>query len=260
MIEFPRPSLPPKVASSVFVEDSLAVCEWCSPKSFRVEAGLAWLTEQAAKGNSNQHFWWIGKGFGEAAAAFSLLKSSLTPGSFTVPSRASALVLINGATIVFKSGEVATTLYADNVHAAVMDLAIHIPEKSYEALSETLANTHGKARILSTVAENSNWFHQLARRVETDLALGTYSRFTAFDAREYGLIGDDSIEHARATLPDHLFRALYLADPYDDRVESAYRAGDPRLMSDAELAIIASLDPLSLSSISDEELQQLAAA
>lgn len=266
-IEFPRPSLPPKVADAVFTPAQLAVAEWMSPKSFRVEAGLAWLTERAFGGKPGQNFWWIGESFTAASAALAILKSSLTPGSFTVPNRVPAIVLLNSATIWFRPGDNPNVLFSDSVFAVVVDNAIHVPERSWAALSETMANTHAPARIISTVGNQSNWFNQFARKIEVQVAgqsersaaerTVAYSRFTALDALEYGLLSQADIDVAGATLPSHLFRALYLAEPYDDRVESAHRIGDPRLMSDAELAIIAGLDPVTIGEVPNEDLLRL---
>lgn len=224
-----------------------------------MESGLAWLTEQALSGNLDQNFFWIGPDYGACATAQNLLKSALTPGSYTIPNRSTAIVLINGVVVSFRNADNTNTLYSDSVFAMVVDQAIHISDRAWKAIGETLANTHAPARILSTVAAKDNWFNELARRAETQqTAELAWYRFTALDALEEGLIKQSDIDYARATLPDHIFRALYLAQPYDDRIEAAHKAGDPKLMSDQELAIIANLDPEKIASISDEVLSRLA--
>lgn len=247
MIEFPRPELPSRVAETVFNSSKLHVVEWMGPKSFRVEAGLAWLTERAFEGNQDQEFWWIGPDYGSGASANALLRSALTSGSYTVPGRSLSLTLINGATISFKNAELPNTLHSDRCMAAIIDRAVDIPERSWLAIRDTIATTLAPARIISTVAGKDNWFNELARRAEAaeDNSIG-YSRFSCLDAIEEELLTQADIDYARATLPDHSFRALYLAQPYDDRVESAHRARDPKLLTDAELAIIAGLDPTTL--------------
>lgn len=188
-----------------------------------------------------------------------ILKKALTEGSYTQVSRAAALVLLNGATIWFRSAENIASLYSDSVSAAVIDNATQIPEKAWLALRETLANTRAPVRIISTVAGRDNWFNEMARRVETEPEPElNYAKFSALDAIEEGIMSSADLEYARATLPDHIFRAMYLCEPYDDRVEAAHRAADPRMMTDEELAIIAGLDPSVISSISDETLETIA--
>ena len=260
MIEFPRPELPAKASAAVFTSARLGIAEWASPKSFRVETGLAWLAEQAFLGKQDQNFWWVGPDFSSCANAMTLLRSALSPGSYAVPGRQAAMIFPNGAILWFRSGENTSALYSDSTYAAVVDNAIHLPEKSWQALRETLANTRAPARLISTVAGRDNWFNALARQAERGEAPDTtYARFTALDLLEEGLLTQADLDYARATLPDHIFRALYLAQPYDDRIEAAHKASDPKLMTDAELAIIAGLDPAELLRISDEVLHRICA-
>jgi hypothetical protein len=262
LIEFSQPNLPDKIAQSVFNDASIAACEWCSPRSFRLEAGLAWLASRAFVGEKDQQFWFIGPDFGACVSAMNTLKGALTPGSFTPAQRAPAFNLINGSSLFFKSAENINALFADAVFAAVIDQAIHVPEKAWSALQRTFANTHTPLRVLSTVAGRANWFYDFARQVERDNTSEPeryfFSRFSCYDALEAELIEQEDIDYARATLPDHVFRALYLAEAYDDRIEAAHKAADARLMTDTELAIIANIDPNELDAISDEELASLA--
>lgn len=259
MIEFPRPALPAKIAAPLFSPSRLAIFEWLSPKSFRVESGLAWLIEKAFAGTRDQNFWWVGPDFSACNIAQTILRSGLTPGSFTIPGRAPATVLINGATIHFRNADNIGLLYSDSVFACVVDQAVLIHEKAWSALRDTLANTRAPVRIISTVAGRDNWFHNLARRAESgDEKDLIYTRFNALDALEEDILSQDDIDYARASLPDHVFRALYLAQPYDDRIESAYKANDPKLMTDAELAIIAGLDPQTIGDVSSSFLEELA--
>lgn len=262
MIEFPKPQLPDLVSAAVFVDATIAVAEWCSPKSFRLESGLAWLASRAFTGEKDQQFWWIGPDFGSCVNAMNTLKGALTPGSFSPAPRAPAFNLINGAVMSFKSAENINALFADAVFAATIDEAIHVPAKAWEALQRTFANAHTPLRILSTVAGRNNWWYEFARHVENesqnDSARFHYSRYSALEAVEDGVLEEPDIEYARATLPNHVFRALYLAEAYDDRIEAAHKAADVRLMSDTELCIIANIDPHEIDFISDEELSTLA--
>ena len=219
---------------------------------------MAWLVERAFGGLKDQNFWWIGPNYAAVMTGLQILKSALTVGSYTQLARSSAMVLINGATIWFKSSESVYSLYSDSVSAAVVDNAVHIPEKSWEALRETLVNSQSPTRIVSTVAGRDNWFNLLARKAESEPTnqIG-YSKFTSLDALFHNIISSDSISVAQSTLPSHIFRAMYLCEPYDDRVEAAQKAQDPRLMTDEELAIVAGLDPTMIATIDDPVLESI---
>jgi hypothetical protein len=261
LLELSKPNLPARVNDTVFVDATIAVAEWCSPKSFRLEAGLAWLASLAFVADKDAQFWWIGPDFGSCVNAMDALRSALTPGSFSPAPRAAEFKLINGASLVFKNAENPNTLFADAVSAAVIDQAFNVTDKAWIALQRTFANAHTTLRTLSTVSSRSNWFYDFARQVERDNLTEPdrycFSRFTALDALEIGLISKEDIDYAKATLPDHIYRALYLAEAYDDRIEAAHKAADASLMTDTELAIIANIDPEILDSVSDEELRKL---
>lgn len=182
----------------------------------------------------------------------------MTAGAYATIPRSMTLSLISGATISFRSAENHPSLFADNVAAMVIDNAALMVEKSWLALRETLANTSAPARIISTVANRSNWFNEIARRAEADPTPDfVHFRFTALDAIAEGILTVSDLDQARLTLPDHIFRSMYLCEPYDDRVEAAHRAADPRLMTDEELAIIAGFDPAAIASIPDADLERL---
>lgn len=262
MIEFSKPTFPDKIEQIVYNDALIVVSEWCSPKTFRLEAGLAWLASLAFLGAKDEQFWFISPDFGSSVAAMNALKGALTPGSFVPAQRAPAFNLINGASLVFKSSENTNALYADSVRAAVIDQAINVPEKAWSALQRTFANAQTPLRVLSTVAGKANWFYEFARQAESGNGSAPdryyFSRFSCYDALEAEILDQSDIDYAQATLPNHVFRALYLAEAYDDRVEAASRAADPKLMTDAELAMLANIDPEMLDMISDEELASLA--
>lgn len=258
-IEFPRPELPLKIERVLFGDVRTVVAEWCSPKSLRVESGLAWLAERAYTGAKDQNFWWIGPDYGATMGSLGLFKNAMTSGSYTQLTRSTAVLTIAGTTIRFISAENTSALYSDSVFAAVIDQAAKIPESAWYALRETLANTRAPVRIISTVEGRANWFNALARQAEAEPSEHqAWLRYNALDAIADGLMTSDDLDYARATLPDHIFRAMYLAEPYDDRIEAAHRATDPKLMTDEELAIIANIDPARLNEIADETLAALA--
>jgi hypothetical protein len=66
------------------------------------------------------------------------------------------------------------------------------------------------------VKGRKNFFYKLARRAEGGEPDMHYARITAYDAVEAGVLDKEEIEDAQRTLPDHVFRELYLAEPADD--------------------------------------------
>lgn len=241
---FDRPNFPGKIPALIYSPARLMVIEWCSPKSFRVEAELSWLIEQAIVGSADQQFWFVAPDYTSAIEALTLLKTILPPGSFESLPRAQGIQLINGASISFRSAENPPSLVSNTVYALVADNAAKMREQSWAVIQETITNTTAKARIVSTVSNTSTWFNTLARSAELDggSLLWTGGKFTALDAIEAKILSKSDIENARSTIQPHIFRAMYLCQPYDDRVENAAKQNDPRLMTDEELALIAGID------------------
>jgi hypothetical protein len=81
----------------------------------------------------------------------------------------------------------------------------------------TLTATRGPIRIIGNVKGRKNWFYELARRAEAGVSPNMhYSKITADDAVEAGVLDAEEIEDARQNLPEWIFRELYFAEPGDD--------------------------------------------
>jgi hypothetical protein len=122
-----------------------------------------------------------------------------------------------GVTIWFKSGEKPDNLFGEDVRAVVIDEASRLREDAYHAIRTVITATRGRVRAIGNVKGRRNWFYQLARKAEQvhHPDMGVH-KLTAHDAVEAGVLADDEIEAARAELPEHVFRELYLAEPSDD--------------------------------------------
>ena len=121
-----------------------------------------------------------------------------------------------GVTIWFKSGEKPDNLYGEDVFAVVIDEASRLREEAWHAVRTVVTATRAPIRMIGNVKGRRNWFYQMARRAE--LCDGEYGvhKMTAYDAIEAGVLAEAEIESARAELPEHVFRELYLAEPSDD--------------------------------------------
>ncbi len=100
--------------------------------------------------------------------------------------------------------------------SCVIDEATRVREESWHAVRSTLTATRAPVRIIGNVKGRSNWVFPLARDAERGREGWHYARLTAYDAVEGGVLDAAEIADARDTLPDHVFRELYLAEPSDD--------------------------------------------
>jgi hypothetical protein len=108
------------------------------------------------------------------------------------------------------------SLYGEDVYACVIDEASRCREESWHAIRSTLTATRGPIRIIGNVKGRKNWFFQLARLAEQGMPNFAYHKLTAWDAASAGVLADEEIRSAKAMLPEHVFKELYLAEPSDD--------------------------------------------
>lgn len=216
-LTFTRPYLYDKQLEAIFCPERWSYIE-ASTKSGKTVGCIAWLIEQAFLGQENQNFWWVAPVFPQADIAFRRIKSSLTKGSFTAfTTPQPRVVLINGASIWIKSADNPDSLYGEDVYAAVMDEASRAKEEAHHALRSTLTATRGKCRYIGNVKGRKNWFYHLSRRAEKhELPDAHYARITATDAVAAGVLDAEEIEDARRTLPEFVFKELYMAEAADD--------------------------------------------
>ncbi len=119
---------------------------------------------------------------------------------------------------------------------AVNGFLVHnCKEEAWYAVRSTLTQTRGPVRIIGNVKGRRNWAYQLARRAEAGEPGYRYTKITALDAVAAGVLAQSEIDDARQTLPDAVFKELYMCIPSDD-------GGNPFGLA----AIAAQVAPLSL--------------
>lgn len=217
MLTYTRPKLYEKQERAFFNPKRYSFIE-ASTKAGKTVAAIAWILEQALAGERGQNFWWVAPITEQSKIAYTRIKNGLTPGTFT-PREAPTptITLINGATIVFKSGDNPDSLYGEDVYGGVVDEASRCKEESWHALRSTLTATQGPVRIIGNVKGRKNWFFRLARIAESGRRDNMfYEKITVLDAIAAGVIPQSEVEDARATLPEAVFRELYMAEPSDD--------------------------------------------
>lgn len=216
MPAYTRPYMYPKQLEAMFCSERYGLIE-ASTKSGKTVAAIAWIVEKAFEGKKGQNFWWVAPGYNQAEIAYRRIKQSLTKGSFTAFDTPTPRILtMAGTWIWFKSADNPDALYGEDVYAAIIDEASRVSEGSWHAVRSTLTATRGPARIIGNVKGRQNWFYALARLAENGTPNMHYSKITADDAVEGGVLASEEIEDARRTLPEKIFRELYFAEPGDD--------------------------------------------
>jgi hypothetical protein len=213
-----RPRLYPQQEAALFNDARYALCE-ATTKSGKTVAAMAWLLEQALvhRGGPGRNFWWISPIFAQAKIPFRRMKRGLPREAYLANESELTLTLPNGAVLWFKGGDHPDSLYGEDVHAAVLDEASRVREDSWHAVRSTLTATRGPVRLIGNVKGRRNWFYRLARRAEAGESGMAYAKITAHDAVAAGVLAAEEVEDARRTLPESVFKELYLAEPSDDQ-------------------------------------------
>lgn len=215
IIEYERPWLYPKQQEAIFNDKRYSIIE-ASTKAGKTIGCIAWLLEQALFGKQSQNFWWVAPIFPQAKIAFRRLKEGLPRNLYSANESELKITLLNGAVIWFKGADKPDSLYGEDVYAAVIDEASRVKENSWHAIRSTLTATKGKLRIIGNVKGRSSWYYLLARKAQAGNSEMFYTKITAYDAVEAGILDKEEIEDAKKLLPEHVFRELYLAEPADD--------------------------------------------
>jgi hypothetical protein len=216
VISYERPPLKPYQLKAFFHKERYSEIE-ASTKSGKTHGGIAWLNEQAAIGGApGRNYWWVAPSYIQAGIAYRRLKLALPPGLCKYNDGNLTVLYPNGAMIWFKSGEKPDTLFGEDVYAAVIDEASRLRADAFYAVRSTVTKTKGKIRMIGNVKGRRNWFYHLCRKAEAGEPGHVYSKITAADAIKAGVLSKDEVEDAQRTLPENVFRELFLAEPSDD--------------------------------------------
>lgn len=232
---YERPPLVQYQLDALFSDHRYAWIE-ASTKSGKTHGSIAWLTEQAfIRGARGRQFWWVAPVYSQAEIAYERTARAI-PRDLRKPNDSKlTLTLPHKAVLAFKSGEKPDNLYGEDVHAGVEDEASRLREESHHAIRSTLTKTRGPLRIIGNVKGRKNWFYHGCRKAEAKEPGHHFARISALDAVKAGIIDAAEVEDARRTLPENVFRELYMAEPSED-------GGNPFGIS----AIRARIMPLSL--------------
>ena len=214
-LNYRRPNLYPKQHDAIFCKERYGLIE-ASTKAGKTVGCIAWLYEQAYTGRAGRNYWWVAPIYGQATIAYTRLKRTLPSAVHRFNDSKLTITLPNQTVIWFKGADNPDSLFGDDVYAAVCDEASRWKEESWHAVRSTLTQTRGPVRLIGNVKGRRNFFYQLARRAEAGEPDMHFAKITAYDAVAAGVLAAEEIEDARRTLPDAVFRELYLAEPSDD--------------------------------------------
>ena len=166
-------------------------------------------------GAPGRNYWWVAPIRRTARIAFKRLKLFLPRDTFEANETERTISLLNGSTLSFLGAENPDSLYGEDVYAAVIDEASRVKAESWYAVRTTLTATEGPVRIIGNVKGRRNWVYKLARKAEAGAPGFHYAKLTVWDAVAAGIFSPAEAEDARDTLPDAVFRELYLAEAAD---------------------------------------------
>jgi len=214
------PTLYPKQAEAIWSPARYTIIE-ASTKCGKTAGCLVWLIAMCWKGRQGHNFWWVAPIFPQAKIVFRrikrmLLKSDPQQKVWEANEGEMWIGLINGARMWFKGADKPDSLYGEDVYGAVIDEASRVKEEAWHAVRSTLTSTGGSLKIIGNVRGRKNWAYRLAQRAKSGQPNMAYFKLTAYDAVDGGVLPLAEVEDAKAILPDHVFRELYLAEPSDD--------------------------------------------
>lgn len=215
---YERPFLYDKQEAVFFNDQRYSYCE-ASTKAGKTHGCIVWIVEKALlEGGLGKNYWWVAPVRDQAKIAFRRIVNASPPEMIRKNESELYIEFPNKARIYFKSGEKPDNLYGEDVYGAVLDEASRCRYDSWIALRSTLTATRGQVRLIANVIGKNNWFYIECRAVERGRSNSFYSKITAFDAVDAGVLDKEEIEDARDLYkkrPD-VFAQLYMAEAVDD--------------------------------------------
>jgi phage FluMu gp28-like protein len=215
-ITYNRPFLYPKQEAALFCEERFSAVE-ASTKSGKTVGCIAWILEQAMKGGRGHNYWWVAPIYGQAHIAYTRMRDGLPDSLYIARESDLTITLVNGSVIWFKTADKPNHLYGEDVYGCVLDEASRMKEDSWIAIRTTVSATRAPVRIIGNVKGRKNWFYRFCRRAEGGAAGRRYSRLTADDAIEAGILDREEVEDAALDMPEGAYRELFYAEAADDQ-------------------------------------------
>ena len=202
---------------AAFFGPSRVSCVEASTKAGKSVGALCWiLANCVTMGGSHC---WIAPVYTQARVMYRRLQRILARAGTAiraVPHDTEMRIAVHEGVIWFKGSDRPDTIYGSDYRSVVIDEASRCREEAYHAALSTTTATDGAMRCVGNVKGRGNWFYGLCRRAEQGAAGMSHHRITAVDAMEAGVIRPETLAQARAILPEHVYRELYMCEPSDD--------------------------------------------
>lgn len=173
--------------------------------------------KQAITVRPGMNYWWVAPVSSQAKIAFRRMKRYISPADLITVNNTELSITIKplGTVITFKSADNPDSLYGDDVYACVIDEASRMKKEAWTAVFSTLTATGGTCKIIGNVKGDDTWFYDLSRQAESGTKKNwAYFKLTAADAVSAGVLKQEVIDEAEATLPTGVFLELFFAIPF----------------------------------------------
>lgn len=218
-LELPKPY--PKQREAIWADARIAIIE-AGTKNGKTVGCMLWMLDRLLNhGAAGRNYWWVAPVYPQAKIAYRrikrLLKTSGFPHQYWQSHDTDLTISVPGCgTIWFKSAEKPDNLYGEDVYAAVIDEASRMREDAWFAIQSTVTATRAPIRIIGNVKGRGNWFYKVGLQARQGDKSMHYAKLTCWDAVAAGILSREEVEERERTLPPHVFRQLYLAEPADD--------------------------------------------
>jgi len=213
------PDLAQYQIDALFCPERFAFVE-ATTKAGKTAGCIAWILWQLHEAPPNSVLRWIAPVYKQAQIAYdrirNILRVGAPPEADWEAKKHDMEIVIESRRIQFKGGDDPDGLFGEDVFAAVIDEASRCKDGVWVAVRSTLTATNGPARLIGNVKGRKNWAYKLGQQAKSGMPGWKYSKITALDAIDAGIISKEEVEAARAELPEIVFRELYLAEPADD--------------------------------------------
>lgn len=191
--------------------------------------------------------WWIAPTTDVSRIAYKRAKKMLAQAKVkvTLNDTRQEITFLNGSLWRFRGSENEDSLYGEDVYSVVIDEASRCKPHTWAAARSLVTSTGGKIRAIGNVRGKRNWFYRLARKANAAMRMAQrdrrksifrYTKLTAYDAVKGGVLPASEIEDARQTLPEDIFKALFLAIANDDGLNPF----GPEFLEQAKQAVLSS--------------------
>lgn len=222
-IKINLPDLYPKQKAAIMCSHRYAFIEG-STKSGKTAGLMVWQVSQALQ-RVGMH-WWVAPTYKVAKIAYRRIYKDYEHSGIIKSNNESNLELhfINGSILQFRSAEKPDNLYGEDVQSLVIDEASRISQAAWTACRSTVTATNGKIRAIGNVKGKGNWFYKACRKAESnnknqktpiELVGSRYTKLTAQDAVDAGILKASELELAKADLPEDVYKELYECIPID---------------------------------------------